>query len=142
MAKKYYLAGPMSGLPQFNFPAFAEAAAALRAEGHEIVSPAELDATNATESLKSQDGAGQAPEEYWKLLSAGVEKVGRDCDGIILLPDWYNSRGAKIEAMVGLVAELDFFYYQSGQIYAVPPTMIRSVLGVRTNVNYQKPVSV
>lgn len=38
-----YLAGPMSNIPQFNFPAFDDAAADLRARGWDIVSPAELD---------------------------------------------------------------------------------------------------
>ncbi len=41
--KKVYLAGPMRGLPLFNFPAFADAAAKLRAQGYDVFSPAERD---------------------------------------------------------------------------------------------------
>ena len=40
---RLYLAGPMTGLPLWNFPAFATAAAALRADGHTVFSPAEHD---------------------------------------------------------------------------------------------------
>ena len=39
---KIYIAGPMSGYEDLNYPAFAQTAAVLRNAGHEVVSPAEL----------------------------------------------------------------------------------------------------
>ena len=38
-----YLSGPMTGLPDFNRPAFHAAAAALRAQGYVVINPAEVD---------------------------------------------------------------------------------------------------
>jgi uncharacterized protein DUF4406 len=38
---KIYISGRMSGLPEFNFPAFHKAAADWRAAGWEVVNPAE-----------------------------------------------------------------------------------------------------
>ncbi|WP_457825134.1 DUF4406 domain-containing protein, partial [Staphylococcus aureus] len=34
---RIYVAGPMSGLPELNFPAFHAAAAELRAQGFDVV---------------------------------------------------------------------------------------------------------
>ena len=38
---RVYIAGPMTGLPDFNYPAFNAAAAKLRALGLEVLNPAE-----------------------------------------------------------------------------------------------------
>ena len=40
---RLYLAGPMSGIKDFNFPAFNEAAEHLRKLGYEVFNPAEDD---------------------------------------------------------------------------------------------------
>lgn len=40
--RRIYISGPMTGLPDFNFPAFHDAAARLRERGHEVANPAEI----------------------------------------------------------------------------------------------------
>lgn len=40
---RIYLAGPMRGYAEFNFPAFHAAAARLREQGHTVFNPAERD---------------------------------------------------------------------------------------------------
>ena len=78
-----YIAGPMSGLPDFNYPAFNAAAAQLRAEGVQVINPAESDGGS----------TGKPWEFYMRLALRGL----LECDAIVLLPGWEESRGARIE---------------------------------------------
>jgi hypothetical protein len=105
---KIYIAGPMTGLPQFNIPAFDEAAARLRARGHEVVSPTELDDPQArAASLASADGHfdtlathGFAYEDFLDRDTEVLRTGG--FDAIVLLPGWETSRGANRELGVAI----------------------------------------
>ncbi|BAO88939.1 DUF4406 domain-containing protein [Caballeronia cordobensis] len=79
---KIYVAGPMSGYPELNFPAFHAEAARLRAMGFEIVNPAEID-------------VGPNPD-WLTAMRADIRELVT-CDGIALLPGWEQSRGATVE---------------------------------------------
>ena len=46
--KRIYLSGPMTGLPEFNFPAFAAEAERLRGLGFDVVHPAEINQDGGT----------------------------------------------------------------------------------------------
>lgn len=81
---RIYLSGPMSGIKDFNFPAFHQAAASLRKSGYEVVNPAELD---------EADPHVMSWEKYLRRDIAHLIT----CDGIALLTGWEKSRGAKLE---------------------------------------------
>lgn len=85
---RLYLAGPMRGIPEWNFPAFRAAAAALRARGYEVVSPAEMD--------DAIGGPEVAVQDMRNTLSRDLVEVFK-CDGIALLPGWESSPGALLE---------------------------------------------
>ena len=113
---RYYLAGPMSNYPQFNFPAFIAAAADIRARGFDLVSPAELDAENGVDvqAMGSKDGDASKLTQTWAdLLARDVKLIADQVQGIIFLqPDWYKSRGARLESFVGLLQkEFEFLEY-------------------------------
>jgi hypothetical protein len=127
---KAYLAGPMSGYPQFNFPLFYKAAAQLRADGWNIVSPAELDADTDAEipkaALASPDGKhvnkGVAGHTWGDLLARDVKMIADDgINAIIFLPGWEKSRGARLEAFTGTqIKGFKFFRYipsEDGETY-------------------------
>lgn len=107
-----YIAGPMTGLPQFNIPAFDRAAGYLRGAGFTVSSPAELDDPNTrAAALASPDGApgtGSANGETWgDFLSRDVKLIA---DGgievICVLPGWQRSPGARLETFVAFLAGL------------------------------------
>lgn len=93
-----YLAGPMRGIPHFNFPAFRAAARFLRSMGQIVVSPAEHDEEagfdfsqcDGTEDLAAL-GFDLTEHLMWDLRAVA------ECDSIFLLPGWENSKGAKAE---------------------------------------------
>ena len=115
--KPFYLAGPMSGIPQFNFPLFYRATADLRAAGYNIISPAELDAQHGvdTQAMASKDGDASKLTQTWgDLLARDVKIVSDVAQGVIFLPNWWTSRGAKLEAFVALLNSHKFGVYLEG----------------------------
>lgn len=95
----YYLAGPMSGIPKHNFPAFDSASAKLRARGYNIVSPAELD----TEKLRAKHLRSRKGKIELDLYRECLRRDLRDyiCNenliGVICLDGWWKSTGAQWE---------------------------------------------
>ena len=81
---KYYISGPMSGIPDFNFPFFNSTAAKLRALGLTVINPAEID----------------QPTLEWDDCIRRALKAMLDCDAIVLLPGWQHSKGAHLELLV------------------------------------------
>lgn len=104
---KVYLAGPMTGYPKFNYPAFDVAAKSLRGQGHEVESPAELDEPHVFEAvLASPDGDVAALKEatgegFGDFLARDIRIVADvSVDGVVVLPGWEVSRGANLEVQV------------------------------------------
>ncbi len=100
---KIYLAGPMRGIPNFNFPAFDYAATLLRLDGHEVFSPAERDRSihgNVLEDNKTGDEKEAETKTGFSLreaLAADTQYISLHATAIALLPGWENSSGAQAE---------------------------------------------
>lgn len=82
---RIYLAGPMSGLPDNNYPAFHAAAARLRALGYHVENPAENPVPE--------------PETWENYLRMGLRQM-LTCDAVVTLPGSPQSRGAVLEMSV------------------------------------------
>lgn len=89
--KRIYVAGPMTGYPELNFPAFHAAAATLRAQGHHVENPAEIN--------------GDTTAQWLDCMRQDIARLVT-CDAVYLLPGWEKSRGARVEH--GLAVGLGF----------------------------------
>lgn len=100
---KVYLAGPMRGIPQFNFPAFDYAAYALRNMGFTVFSPAERDRAihgSVLEDNPTGDENVAKAKVGFSLrdaLGADTAWIAAEADAIALLPGWESSSGANAE---------------------------------------------
>ncbi|MBP8821724.1 MAG: DUF4406 domain-containing protein [Brachymonas sp.] len=99
-----YLAGPMTGYADFNFPAFNAAANGLRAEGLRVVNPADHGLV---------EGATWA--DY---LRHDIAKIA-GCESIALLPGWSKSKGAQLEVHIARALEMPIRMLEGAE--AAPP---------------------
>jgi hypothetical protein len=102
---KLYLAGPMTGIPGFNFPTFDAYAEHLRFRGHEVVSPAEMDGPESRAVIMASVHGNHAdlpPGETWGFYLARDVKLLTDdgIEGIVVLPGWETSKGARLETFL------------------------------------------
>lgn len=80
-----YIAGPMTGLPEFNYPAFHAAESDLARKGYTVVSPAR--------NTIGRPGEADMWEQYMRISVAQIAAA----DGIAYLSGWERSRGAAFE---------------------------------------------
>lgn len=111
---RVYLAGPMRGIENFNFPAFDFAAAKLREQGYIVFSPAERDREVHGTTLE-QNATGNEDEAASNVGFSLREALKADCDWICdhathiaLLPGADKSKGAKAEKALGEALGLSF----------------------------------
>lgn len=90
----------MTGLPDFNYPAFHAEAARLRGLGYDVANPAE----NPAPACGTWAG-------YMRLAIPLL----CTCDAICLLPGWAASRGASIEHALATHLGMVVMYQQSPQ---------------------------
>lgn len=112
-----YLAGPMRGIPEFNFPAFREGAKILRAYGHEVFSPAEKDIERHGVDISKGNARGDesvaVAEHGFNLREAlGVDLawICKEAEAIAMLPGWEDSKGARAELATAVALGLEVRY--------------------------------
>lgn len=80
---RLYIAGPMTGVPEFNYPLFNRVQAKLVTAGYVVINPAR--------------NVPPVPEPRWSdYMRMSVAQVA-SVDGIAVLPGWQDSAGATLE---------------------------------------------
>jgi hypothetical protein len=113
--KKIYIAGPMHGIKNFNFPAFEYAAKSLRMTGWEVFSPAERDIQEyGADIADSETGsAADAAAKGFKMrtaMAADMDWICHYADAIYMLKGWENSKGAQAEWALARALSLMVLY--------------------------------
>ncbi len=106
-----YIAGPMTGYPEFNFPAFFEVAEAFEDGGWNVYNPAQHD----LDVHGTLDGVNAAFEKdkdrmLRDCLNWDLGVITDKCDAIYMLPGWENSKGARAEHATAVALGLQILY--------------------------------
>jgi hypothetical protein len=92
---KYYISGKITGNEKDAFAHFERAEKFLQERGHDTVNP-----------MKLPHNHGKVWSDY--MLEDIVALM--ECDGILMLNNWTESKGAKIEFNIAAAIELEFIF--------------------------------
>lgn len=117
MTPRIYIAGPMRGYAFFNFPAFDEAADALRRQGWHVISPTDIDRLfEGWECAPPADSVfhGDACSRFIRRDIECLLNMTPEVDAIYLLQGWAASKGARVEKAVAEFRGLRITYEEEG----------------------------
>ena len=110
--QRIYIAGPMTGHAEHNFPAFNDAAKRLTDAGWEVVNPAD-------------NFGGRVDLPRASYMRADVVLL-MQCDALAMLPGWRHSRGATLEYLIAW--ELGMPIYDAQTLDLLPALPAASVV--------------
>ena len=106
MKRVVYIAGPMRGLPESNYPQFEIVARFLRSEGWDVCSPVEIGSAFGTEAELDAN-----PVRLAVAMEAERDALRTSCDAILLLPGWERSKGTRAELIIALEKNLEIITF-------------------------------
>lgn len=91
---KIYISGPMTGIKDNNYPEFHRAATLLRNKGYHVVNPAEIETEDKT----------------WEGFMRADIKALMECNTVVRLDGWHESKGARLECMIAIQMGFKIFH--------------------------------
>ena len=109
-----YVAGPMRGYDDGNFPAFDRQTKQLTHQGWVVINPAEKGREQGSppNGHKTFDpSVDYDDQEFMRIaLERDMVSICRECTAIYMISGWENSRGAKSEWHCAKALGLDIYY--------------------------------
>jgi hypothetical protein len=129
--KKIYIAGPMRGIPKFNFPAFDDAAERLYNQGWDPINPADIDRDQGfdVDALPADFDWSSLPEtlSLRDIIRRDVDAL-MGADAVYVLPGYERSRGSRAEIALAEWLNLDVIYEAKEPEAPVAPSAINAEL--------------
>jgi hypothetical protein len=101
--RRIYIAGPMRGYPNFNFPAFQAEAARWRSRGWEVITPVELEWLS----------PGLPTDQHRTHCLRDIAALAM-CHAVVFLDGWKQSVGATAEHAAAVWMGLEIVYQAPG----------------------------
>ena len=106
---KVYLAGPMRGLPDWNFPEFDRAREAWQKAGHHVFCPAALVRAMGYPLDGPAEPDTEAGRQHLRHVILSDVACILQADALVLLPGWEGSRGCTVEVALAQFLGLPLF---------------------------------
>lgn len=94
-----YIAGPMRGYPEWNFPAFHAAEKALQEVGYLTINPARRDEELGLDvsGVTAEETEGDVDFDINEALAWDLDQIAKVADCVVVLEGWEDSKGAQAE---------------------------------------------
>lgn len=108
----FYLSGPMTGLPDYNYPEFERISRLLREDEYTVLSPHETEPHPPEMYLE---------EDKWHYYMERAREMVSASTAILLMRGWPYSSGATQELKWSIEFKHDVFYFYDGHPYTIFP---------------------
>lgn len=115
--RRIYIAGPMTGIPEFNYPAFNQWASIYRRLGYEVFNPAEADTEFHGTDISKGNTTGSVEQAALDhgfdrriTLAHDLTWIATTATHIHMLRGWENSGGARAEHALAATIGLEICY--------------------------------
>jgi hypothetical protein len=109
---KVYIAGPMTGYDEFNFPQFFQAERELKDLGHEPLNPAWNNGLSLEEAVENANYDGRSWQDYMRKDLLFLSQA----DVVCVLEGWKKSKGAQLEVQIAKALDIPIMILEDGKL--------------------------